>query len=77
MVNHCTAFNDRYKMFFYFLSIKNKIIVFIPTPSNSEFAAESLLQCFKCFFTVLSHNNARLENGQSEVLKRLQKHPLC
>ena len=36
IVNHCTAFNSRYTMFFYFLSLKNKIIVFIPTPANSN-----------------------------------------
>ena len=39
IVNHCTAFNDRYTRFFQFLSLKNKIIVFIPTP-NSKLIAE-------------------------------------
>ena len=41
IVNYCTAFNDRYTMFFYFLSLKNKIIVFIRTPANSNLIAES------------------------------------
>ena len=41
IVNHCTAFNDRYKMFLYFLSLNNKIIVFIPTPANSNMITES------------------------------------
>ena len=39
IVNHCTAFNDRYAMFFWFLSLNNKIIVFIPTPANSNLIA--------------------------------------
>ena len=43
---------------------ENKIIVFIPTPTIPNFATESSLQCFKCFFIVLSHNNASSENGQ-------------
>ena len=30
-----------YTMFFYFLSLKNKIIGFIPTPYNSRFPTES------------------------------------
>ena len=41
IVNHCTAFNDRYTMFFEFLSLNNKIIVFISTPVNSNLIAES------------------------------------
>ena len=40
-VNHCTAFNDRYTMFFQFLCLNNKIIVFFPTPSIPNFATES------------------------------------
>ena len=40
-VNHCTAFKDRYIMFIYYLSLENKIIVFIPTPSNWNLIAES------------------------------------
>ena len=37
IVNHCTTFNDRYTMFFYFLLLKNKIIVFVFIPANSNF----------------------------------------
>ena len=40
-VNHCTAFNDRYMIFFYILYLKNEIIVIIPTPSNSNLIGES------------------------------------
>ena len=41
MMNHCTACNDRYMMFSLFLSLKSKIIVFIPTPSIPNFVIES------------------------------------
>ena len=41
IVNHSTAFNDGYTMFFLLLSLKNKVIVFIPTPANSNLIAES------------------------------------
>ena len=41
IVNHYTAFSDMYAMFFYFLSLKIKIIVFIPIPSNLNFATKS------------------------------------
>ena len=28
-MNHCTAFNDRYYVFFYFSILRNKIIVLV------------------------------------------------
>ena len=41
IVNHYTAFNDLYVIFFWFLPLKIKIIVFIPTPANLNLIAES------------------------------------
>ena len=41
MANHCTAFNDRFMMFFLLFSLKNNVFVFIPKPYIPNFATKS------------------------------------
>ena len=59
MVNHCTAFDDRYTIFFYFSSLKNKIIVFIPISYNSNFTTDNTCQAIALlerYFVPLKRN---------------------
>ena len=41
IVNYCIAFNNKYMIFFWFLSLKNQIIVVISTPFNSNLITEA------------------------------------
>ena len=71
MVNNCFAFNQRYMMFSQFLSLNNKIIVFIPTFSKQISPLNHNCNALNVFLPFL----AIIMRGQKMVIEQSENDP--